>query len=56
MSQLVQFRVTHSGLLLPAQHNWSLEVNVDNDRHLSITRLEEEMLDIAEQEIYGRSR
>ena len=31
-------------------------MNVNDDRQLVITRLEEEMLDVAEQKVYGQSR
>jgi len=42
-------QITHSGLLLPAQHDGSFEMNVNDDRQFVVTWLEEEMLDIAEQ-------
>ena len=38
------------GLLL-SDHNGCLEVDVDDDQELVITRLEEEMLDIAKQDV-----
>lgn len=37
--------------LLLADHDRSPEVNVDDDQQLMVARLEEEMFDVAEQDI-----
>jgi hypothetical protein len=44
--------MTHLGLFL-ANHYGTLQMHVNNDKHFIITRLEEEMLDIAEEKIWG---
>jgi hypothetical protein len=37
--------------LLFANHDWGFEVDVDNDEKLVITRLEEQMLHVAKEDI-----
>jgi len=49
-------KLTDLGLLLSAQHDRCLQMDVDDDVHLVVTRLEEEMFDIAEKEIYRTAR
>jgi hypothetical protein len=43
--------LTNLGLLLSAQHDRCLQMNVDDHMHLVIARLEEEMFDVAEQKV-----
>jgi len=39
------------GLFLP-NHDWRFQMEVNNDQHFAITRLEEKMLDITEKEVW----
>jgi hypothetical protein len=49
MGELRAFK-TYEGLLLP-NHDWGLEMQVDNHKQFVIARLEKEVLDVRKQDI-----
>jgi hypothetical protein len=44
---------SHLGLLLAVEQDRGAQVDVQNDEHLAVTGLEEQMLHIAEQQVCG---